>query len=127
MLKRGLKQAKAEIIGRKTRGSMPLPSTEPATNLLIANIVVRGASSLFRTNVERRVVKASADSAGRAQEVLDGRTLLTTLALYAASKLATRSVPGLAIVSGGLLAKTLYDRGLARRRRLRMAKQENQN
>ncbi len=86
------------------------PSTNPATNLLIADIVLRGASSLFRKQAEKGIVKTSEDEQG-ARDMLDGRGILTTLALYGASKLATRSVPGLAIVAGGLLAKTLYDRG----------------
>ncbi|MFU7529503.1 hypothetical protein [Qipengyuania sp. ASV99] len=101
----------------QTRG-LPLPSTNPATNLLIADIVLRGASTLFRKGVEQRVARAGSQHEGAAQELLDGRTLITTLALYGASKLATRSVPGLMIVTGGLALKTLYDRGKARQRRL---------
>jgi len=89
------------------------PSTEPATNLLIADIVLRSASSLFRKNVERRVAKANY-GAETGDEIIDGRTILTSLALYGASKIATRSVPGLAIVAGGLVLKTLYDRGRSR-------------
>jgi hypothetical protein len=89
------------------------PSTNPATNLLIADIVLRGASSLFRKNVESRVAEANYGPE-QARETLDGRTILTTLALYGASKVATRSVPGLALVAGGLVLKTLYDRGKTR-------------
>ncbi len=89
------------------------PSTNPGTNLLIADIVLRGASSLFRKNVESRVAEANYGPE-QAQETLDGRTILTTLALYGASKIATRSVPGLALVAGGLVLKTLYDRGKSR-------------
>ena len=102
----------------KTPYKLPLPSTDPVTNLLIADIVMRGASTLFRQSVENRLAKASVDDEADAQELLDGRTLITTLGLYAASKLATRSVPGLLVVGGGLLVKTLYDRGKARQRRL---------
>ncbi len=100
-----------------SRSSLTFPSTNPGTNLLIADIVVRGASTLLRQGVEKRVAKASADSDEEAREVLDGRTMLTTLALYGASKLATRSVPGLAVVAGGLVLKTLYDRGKTRQKR----------
>lgn len=98
--------------------NLPLPSDNPGTNLLIADIVMRGASTLFRKTVEKRVANASVDQEEEAQELLDGRTLITTLGLYGASKLATRSVPGLLLVTGGLLAKTLYDRGKARQRRI---------
>ena len=107
--------------GKSGAQGVPLPSTNPATNLLIADIVVRGASSLLRESVQKRVARASSESENEARAVLDGRTLITTLGLYGASKLATRSVPGLAIVTGGLLAKTLYDRGKARQRRRRGA------
>lgn len=99
--------------------SLPLPSTNPATNLLIADIVVRAASSLLRKEVDRRVVRASASSAENARAVLDGRTIVTTLGLYGASKLATRSLPGLVVVTGGLALKTLYDRGKARQMKRR--------
>ncbi|WP_298469053.1 hypothetical protein [uncultured Erythrobacter sp.] len=92
-------------------GNLTIPSPNPATNLLIADILVRGASTMFRQNIEQRVAKASADNEEQAQELLDGRTLLTTLALYGASKLATKSPVGLGIVAGGLVLKTLYDRG----------------
>ncbi len=92
-------------------GNLTIPSPNPATNLLIADIVIRGTSSIMRKGIEQRVAKASADDEQQAQELLDGRTLITTLALYGASKLATRSPVGLGIVAGGLMLKTLYDRG----------------
>ena len=109
----------AENAPIKGKGSkLPLPTDNPATNLLIADIVVRGASTLLRKQVEEKVAKASADNPEEAEKVLDGRSMLTTLGLYGASKLATRSVSGLAIVASGLVAKTLYDRGKARQKRL---------
>lgn len=99
--------------------SLPLPSDNPVTNLLIADIVLRGLSTLLRKNVEKEVVKASTETQEEARDVLDGRTLITTLGLYGASKLATRSLPGLALVTGGLVLKTLYDRGKTAQRRAR--------
>ncbi|MEM6584236.1 MAG: hypothetical protein AAF692_00610 [Pseudomonadota bacterium] len=100
-----------------------LPSPEATTNLLIADIVVRGASRLFRDSVERRVAKASAQDEGEAEALLDGKTLIKSLAIYGASKLATRSPVGLGLVAGGLAVKTLYDRGKARQRREALADQ----
>lgn len=97
------------------------PSPNPSTNLLIADIVLRGASTLFRRDVERRIATASTGDDDAARKMVDGRTILTTLALHGASKLATRSVPGLLLVSGGLIAKTLYDRGKVRQQREREA------
>ncbi len=93
-----------------SRDSMVGPSTNPATNLLIADVVLRGASSLFRKRVEKGMVKTSPDEA-EARDILDGRGIMTTLALYGVSKLATRSPVGLGLVAGGLVLKTLYDRG----------------
>ena len=100
-----------------------LPSPKATTNLLIADIVVRSASRLFRQNVEKRVAKASATDEQEAENLLDGATLIKSLAIYGASKLATRSPLGLGLVAGGLAVKTLYDRGKARQRREALAGQ----
>ena len=116
------KRQKSTPPGSTTPNRIPLPSSNPATNLLIADIVVRGASTLLRKSVDKRVVKASADSDQEAYDVLSGRTILTTIGLYGASKIATRSLPGLALVTGGLVAKTLYDRGRVLQARRRLAK-----
>ena len=113
---------RAATLPRRKR--VPMPSSNPATNLMIANTVVRGASTLLRKRVDKRVVSASADGAETAQKALDGRTILTTIGLYGASKLATRSLPGLALVTGGLVVKTLYDRGKARQTRKRREKSD---
>lgn len=94
-----------------------LPSPKATINLLIADIVVRGAARLFRDSVERRVATASAADGGEAEELLDGRTLIKSLAIYGASKLATKSPVGLGLVAGSLALKTLCDRGRARQRR----------
>ncbi|MDJ0979760.1 MAG: hypothetical protein QNI87_14645 [Erythrobacter sp.] len=108
------KPAKKE---RKARAPAFLPSPEATTNLLIADIVLRGASNLFRKSVERKVARASVDDEEEAERLIDGRTALRTLGLYGASRLATRSPAGLGLVAGGLVLKTLYDRGKARQQR----------
>lgn len=101
----------------KAARSRVMPSPNPATNLIIADILVRGVSTLVRKSVEKKVAKASLEDEADAQNMLDSKTLLTTLGLYGASKLATRSPAGLGVVAGGLLIKTLYDRGKARQLR----------
>ena len=105
-----------------TRLSLITPSPNPATNLLIADIVVRGASRLFRRKVEREVAKKSyvrkEGEDAKAESLVGGRSVLTTLGLYYVSKVATRSPVGLGVVASGLALKTLYDRGKARQRRL---------
>ena len=93
------------------------PSPDTATNLLIADIVLRGASRLFRESVQRRIARASVADEEEAEKLIGGKTLLKSLALYGASKLATQSKAGLGVVAGGLALKTLYDRGKAREKR----------
>ena len=130
MARRSSKKSKRNSVARKldedraaheAQAAHLMPSPDAATNLLLADIVLRSASSLFRRNVERKVVQASAKTEAEANELLNGKTLIKTLALYGASKLATRSPIGLGVVAGSLALKTLYDRGKARRRRLAQA------
>nr|WP_298930451.1 hypothetical protein [uncultured Erythrobacter sp.] len=111
--------ASQERSAPQKKGTLLPLSPNPATNLVIADIVVRGASSLFRKGVEQKVAEKTAHDQNEARQVLDGRGIVTTLGLYGASKLATRSPVGLGIVAGGLVLKTLYDRGKDRQRRLR--------
>ncbi len=104
---------------RAARGgtrTVPGPSTNPATNLLIADIVIRGATVLFRRGLERGLLQARFD-ADKAREIVQGRSLAQSLFSGAASRLATRSVPGFLLVSGGLLAKSIVDRSQGRRAR----------
>ncbi|TRD11891.1 hypothetical protein FGU71_08500 [Erythrobacter insulae] len=112
------KPANSDPKPKRAQSLLP-PSPNAATNLLIADIVVRGASSLFRKGVEKRVVEKTAKDSEQAQHLLDGRSIITTLALYGASKMATKSPVGLGLVAGGLVLKTLYDRGKDRQQRRR--------
>jgi hypothetical protein len=89
---------------------LPLPSHVAGTNLVIADIVLRAAGGLLRNRMERGLLVASYDKA-KAEKLVDSRNLATSLALWGASRLATRSPLGLAVVAGGLAAKVLYDRG----------------
>ena len=101
---------------RKARGKLkqvPGPSPNPATNLLIADIGMRGASLLFRRGMEKGLLRARFD-ADQARKIVEGRTLGATLLSAAVSRVATRSVPGFLLVSGGLLAKTVFDRTVNR-------------
>ncbi len=103
-----------------TRNSrLPVPSSNPATNLVIAEVLFRALSILARNEVEKRVAKASYGDEERAKEVLGGRTIISTLALYGVGKVAARSKKGFGVVAAGLVGKALYDRGrtLQRRRR----------
>ena len=100
-------------------GEVPGPSTNPATNLLIMDIAIRGVSLLAARGIEQAALKLRyhRDQAG---DIVEGRSMVSTLAATSAARMATRSVPGFLLVTGGLLAKTLVDRSLrprdARRR-----------
>lgn len=94
---------------------VPGPSPNPATNVLIAEILVRGAGRLARRSMEKGLLKARFERE-QAVAIVEGRGLTHTLMTTAAARVATRSVPGALLVGGGLLAKTLYDRSISRRK-----------
>lgn len=93
---------------------VPGTSETAAANLLMADIVMRIGSSALRHFVESRLLKGryGPDTARR---VMRERSVGKALTSIAVAKIATRSVPGAAIVGTGILAKTLYERGKARR------------
>lgn len=101
----------------ETHSPVIAPRSELATNLLVTSILVRGASSLLHKKIENKVTEAVDHAPGEAVSAIDGRTLISTLGLYGASKLASRSPIGFGMVAGGLVLKALYDRGKARQRR----------
>jgi hypothetical protein len=106
---------------------MPLPSPVAGTNLIIADIVLRAAGGLLRDRLEKGLLVRSYDAA-KAASLVDGRGVVTSLALYGASRLARRSPLGLAVVAGGLAAKVFYDRGKrleAKRRAKRRPRSES--
>ena len=98
----------ASKVGEKAR-EVPPPSPNPMTNLLIADIALRGGGRLLRHVVERTLLKAKY-SPDAAKGIVKGRGMAEALIGTAVARVATRSVPGAILVGGGLLAKTLYDR-----------------
>ncbi|NBC88545.1 MAG: hypothetical protein GVX90_03465 [Alphaproteobacteria bacterium] len=103
------------------RASRAMPSPDPNTNLVIADIVLRGTSLFLRRKLRDRMLLEEYNP-DEVAKFKDGRGLIRTVGLLGASRLATGSLPGLVAVAGGLAAKTLYDRGKARqllRRRTR--------
>lgn len=96
----------AKVRARLHKPAEPAPDAGqgiagPVTNLILADIALRGGSMLLRTAVGRGLMAAG----GLPKARFGQRFVTTTLA-----KVATRSVPGAIVVGGGLLAKTLYDR-----------------
>ena len=109
--------------GKGSKKSIPGPSTNPATNLLAADIAMRSAMRLFRRTVEKGLLRARFDP-GTASDIVEGRSLGQTLVSAAAARMATRSVPGALLIGGGILAKTLVDRSLSRRKSVRKGDRE---
>ncbi len=102
---------------------VPGPSPNPATNVLIAEILVRGAGRLARRTMEKGLLKAHFDRE-QATSIVEGRGLAHTLVSTTVARVATRSVPGALLVGGGLLAKTLYDRSISRRKARRRGRRQ---
>jgi len=98
---------------RATSPEVPGPSPNPATNLLFADVLLRGVSILFRRVVERAMLGARYDR-DKAREIVAGKTLGYSIASYAVARLATRSLPGLAAATALVLGKALVDRASAR-------------
>jgi len=88
---------------------VPGPSTNPATNLLIADVAMNAASMLFRRGIERAALSLRFDRE-KAKQVVQGRSMVETSLSYFAARQATRSVPGFLLVTGGLFAKSVLDR-----------------
>jgi hypothetical protein len=109
--KRGKLVRKPALDGNE---KVPGPSPNPATNLMIADVAVRGASIVFRRAVERGLLRAHFGPE-KARDIVEGKSMGNSLFAAAVSKLAMRSVPGFLVVSTGLLAKAVVDRSLARR------------
>ncbi|MET1754269.1 hypothetical protein ABVV53_02155 [Novosphingobium sp. RD2P27] len=100
-------KAKAMLPGKPSE--LHGPSPNPHTNLLIADVALRGSAMLARRAVEHGLL-GSKYAPRKAKAILRGRTFGETLFHTAIARVATRSVPGAILVGGGLLAKTLYDR-----------------
>lgn len=100
---------KAGTALKETQG----PSPNPMTNLIMADIALRGGGRLLRHVVERSLlgVKYTPE---KARDIVKGRSMAQSLVGTAVARIATRSVPGALLVGGGLIAKALYDRSQKR-------------
>jgi|TARA_R110002072_G_scaffold9518_31_gene46080 hypothetical protein len=97
------------------RDTVPGPSTNPSTNLIINDILLRSVGRLSRLTVEKAVLGRKYGSQF-AKDAVENRSLLHTMAAYGVTKVATRSLPGAAIVGTGLALKVLFDRSQSRRK-----------
>lgn len=110
----------AEKAARKAApaaSDLSAPSPNVHTNLAIADIALRGGSFIARRAVEKTLL-GNKYSPGKAKAILKGRSFKETVFHTALARVAMQSVPGAIIVGGGLIAKTLYDRGKARKARI---------
>ena len=94
--------------------NVPGPSTNPATNLIVADIAMRASSRLFRRTMEKGLLQLKFPPE-KAHEIVEGRSLGQTLIAAGIARLATRSIPGALLVTGGIVAKSIFDRSLSRR------------
>ena len=107
----GIARIEREMSNENT---VPGPSPNPSTNLIIHDIILRSAGRLTRRTLEKALLGRQYGSQF-AKDVVENRSVVHTLAAYGVTKLATRSVPGALLVGGGLLAKTIFDRSISRR------------
>lgn len=109
---------------------VPGPGTSPVTSLLVADIGMRIADRLFRHTAERGLLRMKFPP-NEARDIVEGRSLGHSLVAKTIARVATKSVPGALLVTGGLIAKAIFDRGLSRRgpgkRKLRKANKRAEN
>jgi hypothetical protein len=93
---------------------------DPASTLLLANAAILAGSYIVRRAVEKGLLHGRYGG-DAAQELLASKNIGQTVVAMGLAKLATRSLPGAVIVSGGAVAKALYDRRQAKRKKQRKA------
>lgn len=109
-------KASLKAVGRKASGiktsgkpAIPGPSSNPMTNLIVADLVLRAGTRVARHAMER-VVLGTKYSPSKSKDIVKSRTMMQTLVGTAVARVATGSVPGALAIGGALLAKSLYDR-----------------
>lgn len=111
-LRRKVARGQARARGEAVTG----PSPNPASNLIMANALVRTGSILLRKAVDKRMLR---DRFGKdtAKSIAENQGMGSTLTSLVLAKLASRSTGGAIMVGSGMLAKTLYDRRQAKKAR----------
>ena len=115
-----------DAVREKTPGkseTIPGPTENPATNLMMADVAIRAGSYIVREAVERGVLSGRYGK-HTAKKIVKNKTLGQTLISFGLAKLATRNMPGALIVGGGALAKTLFDRRRSKRSQRRRGDRE---
>jgi hypothetical protein len=120
-LKTTAKKAAAKTKG--TLAKIPGPSSNPATNLLIMDVAMRGASLLVGRAMERAILRTRYRD-GKAANIVAGRSFVQSMAANGAARMGTKSVPGFLLVAGGLLAKAVFDRSFSKREAVAKGEQQ---
>ncbi|TCJ38354.1 hypothetical protein [Parafrankia sp. BMG5.11] len=112
----GITDAGAELVAKAAGSStsVPGPSPNPATNLIIQDIALRAGGRLVRHTMEKGLLHGRFGQ-GTAKAIVENRSLSNTLVSALLARLATRSLPGAVVIGGGLAVKTLYDRSRTKR------------
>ena len=112
----GVTDAGGKVVSAATGGGATVfgPSTNPATNLIIQDIALRAGGRLVRHTLEKGILRGRYGGSG-AKAIVENRSLVHTLVGGLLARYATRSLPGAVLIGGGLVAKTLYDRGRSKR------------
>jgi hypothetical protein len=106
--------SKAITAATGNASEVPGPSTNPATNLIIHDILLRVSGRLVRHTVEKGIL-ANRYGGKSAKSIIENRSIGQALFGALVARVATRSVPGALVVGGGLVAKTLFDRSQSKR------------
>lgn len=112
----GMTDAGGKAIAAATGGSDKVfgPSSNPATNLIIQDIALRAGGRLMRHTLEKGMLRGRYGGTG-AKAIVENRSLVHTMIGSMLARYATRSLPGAVLIGGGLIVKTLYDRGRSKR------------
>jgi hypothetical protein len=97
------------------------PPVSPLVTMIAADLALRVGDRLLRRGVERGLLKGAPAPSGK---VIHGPDFRSTVIGTVAAAVARRSVPGAILVGGGLIAKALRDRHLARQAEANAAKAE---
>ncbi|HWK41340.1 MAG TPA: hypothetical protein VNR60_05350 [Croceibacterium sp.] len=119
-------RSKARQLKGKTKNTLakvPGPSTNPATNLIILDVAMRGAAFIASRGVEKALLRTHYQRE-KAADIVKGRSFLASVTATSAARMATRSMPGFLLVAGGLLAKAAFDRSTSRRQAQRKGERQ---
>jgi hypothetical protein len=75
---------------------------------------MRASGRLVRHTVEKGLLRGRYGGQA-AKAIVENRTITQTLVSGLLARYATRSLPGAILIGGGLVVKTLYDRGRSKR------------